>query len=383
LKLIKPVKKYLVIISFLACVFIPSVANADEETNFRVGLVNNNQVFSNPAEATSGGVIRLSVSNGKDATVKVELVDIFANSQGVKQSVPLNSTPFSPANLVNYEVLQPNYRPNGEAQFIDISYSFIDAESINRPVIGGLKISLETPNEESGEPEGLTLNSSIVATFSYYPIGSTSGDFELDALLNVQSINLESVRTESLIYSLIPDLPRLFNDGPIRASVSVINNGNIYLQTKTEISVDRVKIFSGFNREELFKDNLDEFFLIPGQSGSGQTLFVNQILGSEKVTDALPGIGIFQIKLSATGTIGSEALTQLNEGVWFVIFPWKPFFLIFLVFILILVVQQQRLKNPFLAVKDYSKTTTYQQQDQWTGDILDTLIADSNKEEKT
>ena len=227
----------------------------------------------------------------------------------------------------------------------------------------------------------MTLNSAIVATFSYYPIGSTSGDFELDALLNVQSIALESVRTESLIYSLIPDLPRLFNDGPLRASVSVINSGNIFLQTKTEISVDRVKIFSGFNREELFKDNLDELLLIPGQSGSGQTLFVNQIVGSEKVTDALPGIGIFQIKLNATGTIGGDVLAQLNEGVWFVIFPWKPFFLIFLVFILILVVQKQRLKNPFLAVKDYRKTNTYQQQDQLTGDILDTLIADSKKEE--
>jgi hypothetical protein len=363
------------------CVFNPSVVQADEETNFRVGLVNNNQVFSNPAEATSGGVIRLSVSNGRDATVKVELVDIFANSQGLKQEVPLNSTPFSPANLVNYEVLQPNYQPNGEKQLIDISYSFIDAENINRPVIGGLKISLETPNEDSGEPEGLTLNSSIVATFSYYPIGSTSGDFELDALLNVQSIDLESVTTESLIYSLMPDLPRLFNDGPIRASVSVINNGNIFLQTKTEISVERLKIFSGFNREELFKDNLVELLLVPGQVGSGQTLFVNQIVGSEKVTDALPGIGIFQIKLNATGTIGGDVLAQLNEGVWFVIFPWKPFFLIFLVFILILVVQKQRLKNPFLAVKDYSKTTTYQQQDQWTGGIIDTLIADSKKEE--
>jgi hypothetical protein len=383
LNLTKPTKKYLVIISFLVCVFNPSVVQADEETNFRVGLVNNNQVFSNPAEATSGGVIRLSVSNGRDATVKVELVDIFANSQGAKQSVPLNSTPFSPANLVSYEVLQPNYQPNGEKQFIDISYSFIDAENINRPVIGGLKISLDELNEESGEPEGLTLNSAIVATFSYYPIGSTSGDFELDALLNVKSIDLESVRPESLIYSLLPDFPRLFNDGPIRASVSLINNGNIFLQTKTEISVDQLKIFSGFNREELFKDNLDELLLIPGQTGSGQKLFVNQIVGSEKVTDALPGIGIFQIKVKTTGTIGGDVLTQINEALWFVIFPWKPFFLIFLVFILILIVQRQRLNNPSLAVKDYSKTTTYQQQDQWTGDILDTLIADSNKEEKT
>ena len=327
------------------CIFNPQVAKADEQTNFRVGLVDNNQVFSNPAEATSGGVIRLSVSNGRDATVKVELVDIFANSQGAKQSVPLNSTPFSPANLVNYEVLQPNYQPNGEKQFIDISYSFIDAENINRPVIGGLKISLETPNEESGEPEGLTLNSAIVATFSYYPIGSTSGDFELDALLNIRGIDLASIRQEPLIYSLMPDLPGLFNDGPIRASVSVINNGNIFLQTKTEISVNRLKIFSGFNREELFKDNLDELLLIPGQSGSGQKLLVNEIVGSERVVDALAGIGIFQIQVTATGGIGNEVLAQPSKTLWFVIFPWKPFFLILLVFILILMAQKRRLNK--------------------------------------
>ena len=107
--------------------FNPSSAQSDEDTNFRVGLVNKNQVFSNATEATSGGVIRLSVSNGRDATVKVELVDIFANSEGVKQVVPLGSTPFSPANLVTYKVLEPSYKPNGKTQFIETSYSFINA----------------------------------------------------------------------------------------------------------------------------------------------------------------------------------------------------------------------------------------------------------------
>ena len=382
MKLTKPAKKYLAINCFLFCIFNPSSAQADEDTNFRVGLVNKNQVFSNAAEATSGGVIRLSVSDGRDATVKVDLVDIFANSEGVKQAVPLGSTPSSPEDLVSYEVLQPRYKPNGETQFIDISYSFKDAENIDRPVIGGLKISLVTTNEESGEANGFTVDSAIVATFTYYPIGSTSSDFELDALLNVQRIDVESVRPESLIYALMPDLPRLFNDGPIRASISLINNGNIFLQTRSEISVDRLKIFSGFNREELFRDKLEELLLVPGQVGSGQKLLVNKIVGSEKVADALPGIGIFQIKVKTSGTIGSEVLAELNEGVWFVIFPWKPFFLIFLVFILILIVQKQRLSNSPFSVRDDSKIKSYQQQDQWAGDIIETLIANNKKEEK-
>ena len=383
MKLTKPAKKYIVINCLLFCIFNSSSAQADEDSNFRVGLVNKNQIFSNAAEATSGGVIRLSVSDGSDATVKVELVDIFANSEGVKQEVPLGSTPFSPENLVNYKVLKPNYKPNGETQFIDISYSFKDAENIDRPVIGGLKISLVTSNEESGDAEGFTVNSAIVATFTYYPIGSTSTDFELDALLKLQRIDVESVRPESLIYALMPDLPRLFNDGPIRANISLINNGNIFLQTRSEISVDRLKIFSGFNREELFRDNLEELLLVPGQVGSGQKLLVNEIVGSEKVADALPGIGIFQIKVKTSGTIGSDVLAELNEGVWFVIFPWKPFFLIFLVFILILIVQKQRLSNSPFSVRDDSKIKSYQQQDQWAGDIIETLIANNKKEEKS
>jgi len=383
LKLKKSAKKYHLITCFVLCVLNPSLAQADEDTNFRVGLDNKSQVFSNAAEAKSGGVIRFSVSNGRDATVKAELVDIFANSEGAKQAVPLGSTPFSPENLVNYKVLKPNYKPNGETQFIDISYSFKDAENIDRPVIGGLKISLVTSNEESGEPEGFTVNSAIVATFTYYPIGSTSGEFELDALLNVQRIDVESVRSESLIYALMPDLPRLFNDGPMRASISLMNNGNIFLQTRNEISVDRLKIFSGFNREELFRDNLEELLLVPGQVGSRQKLLVNEIVGSEKVADALPGIGIFQIKVKTSGTIGSDVLTEINEDVWFVIFPWKPFFLIFLVFIVILIVQNQRLSNFPFAVRDDSKIKSYQQQDQWAGDIIETLIANNKKEEKS
>ena len=383
MKLKKSAKKYHLITCFVLCVLNPSLAQADEDTNFRVGLDNKSQIFSNAAEAKSGGVIRFSVSNGRDATVKAELVDIFANSEGAKQAVPLGSTPFSPENLVNYKVLKPNYKPNGETQFIDISYSFKDAENIDRPVIGGLKISLVTSNEESGEPEGFTVNSAIVATFTYYPIGSTSGEFELDALLNVQRIDVESVRSESLIYALMPDLPRLFNDGPIRASISLMNNGNIFLQTRNEISVDRLKIFSGFNREELFRDNLEELLLVPGQVGSRQKLLVNEIVGSEKVADALPGIGIFQIKVKTSGTIGSDVLTEINEDVWFVIFPWKPFFLIFLVFIVILIVQNQRLSNFPFAVRDDSKIKSYQQQDQWAGDIIETLIANNKKEEKS
>jgi hypothetical protein len=199
----------------------------------------------------------------------------------------------------------------------------------------------------------------------------------------VQRIDVESVRPESLIYALMPDLPRLFNDGPIRANISLINNGNIFLQTRSEISVDRLKIFSGFNREELFRDNLEELLLVPGQVGSGQKLLVNEIVGSEKVADALPGIGIFQIKVKTSGTIGSDVLAELNEGVWFVIFPWKPFFLIFLLFIVILIVQKQRLINSPLAVRDDSKIKSYQQQDQWAGDIIETLIANNKKEEKS
>ena len=151
------------------CALNPSLAQADDDTNFRVGLENKSQIFSNAAEAKSGGVIRFSVSNGRDATVKAELVDIFVNSEGAKKAVPLGSTPFSPENLVNYKVLKPNYKPNGETQFIDISYSLKDDEHIDRPVIGGLKISLVTTNEESGEAKGFTVDSAIVATFTFCP----------------------------------------------------------------------------------------------------------------------------------------------------------------------------------------------------------------------
>jgi hypothetical protein len=221
-----------------------------------------------------------------------------------------------------------------------------------------------------------------VATFSYYPIGSTSSNFEIDAGLNVQKIELESVRSESLIYSLMPDLPRLFNDGPLRASVSLLNTGNIFLQTNNIISVDQLKIFGGFSREELYNDTLDDFLLVPGQVGSDQKLLVNQILGSERVADVLPGFGIFQIKVNATGAIGNEVLVQESKSRWFVIFPWKPLFLIFLVFILILTIQRRGFKNSSLTVNYETKTKTDAQQDQWAGEIIDTLIAESKKESK-
>jgi hypothetical protein len=53
-----------------------------------------------------------------------------------------------------------------------------------------------------------------------------------------------------------------------------------------------------------------------------------------------------------------------------------------LVFILILTFQRRGFKNSLLTVNYETKTKTDAQQDQWAGDIIDTLIAESKKESK-
>jgi len=73
---------------------------------------------------------------------------------------------------------------------------------------------------------------------------------------------------------------------------------------------------------------------------------------------------------------------QESKSRWFVIFPWKPLFLIFLVFILILTIQRRGFKNSSLTVNYETKTKTDAHQDQWAEDIIDTLIAESKKESK-
>ena len=64
-----------------AAILLPLQAFDDSEVeSLRLGLQNNNQVFTSERIAEIGGTFSLSVGGGTKAAVQLELVDIFADT---------------------------------------------------------------------------------------------------------------------------------------------------------------------------------------------------------------------------------------------------------------------------------------------------------------
>ena len=141
-------------------------ASAEESKNFRFGLEGTNAVFTSEREAIAGSTFRLAVKDGQLASIKVELVDIFSDSTGAKKAIPLGSSPFSPDGLVTFTEITSLYEPSEDFQYFDVSFRFSEDLVLDRPVLGGLSISL-VPENPAGDQKGV--QSSIVGTFAYLP----------------------------------------------------------------------------------------------------------------------------------------------------------------------------------------------------------------------
>jgi hypothetical protein len=302
----------------LAVVTLSPVALSSGELSF--GIAGNNQLFTSSQEASSGGVIELSVSGGVPSTVRVELVDIYADELGDKRPLPLNSSPFTPEGLVDFPRIAGTYVPNGETQRIEVPFTFLDPSAIDRPVLGGLRLTVVPDASEEGD---LSLTSAIVATFAYYPDGmvnSLAGGIQPE--LAIESPSFERTAGDLFPFSLLPDFPMVFNFGPISATTSVRNTGNIFLDVRSQVSVQETNFFGGSVKEPFIRTAPQESFLVPNQ----QIEFTDQLQGpsaGDEPAVALPRIGIFEVVTTTTGTLGQSVSVTSTESKLLILFPWK------------------------------------------------------------
>jgi hypothetical protein len=136
-------------------------------------------------------------------------VDIITGNSGAKTSIPLNSGPFTPFELVEFRIDYPDYLPSQEFQNFNISFNFKQDAVLDRPVLGGLSISLvpETQAEEQ-----TTVKSSVVATFAYIPeTGLNLNQYKPELEVSVPSISQRA--PDFFPLNLLPDFPFLQNHG--------------------------------------------------------------------------------------------------------------------------------------------------------------------------
>ena len=317
-----------------------NVSFANEEKNYSYGLQGNNLVFKTVEDANKGGSFRLAIKDGQPGTISVELVDIVSNSSGSKISIPLNSSPFTPFGLVRFTESYPSYQPSDEFQYFDISMSFEEGVSLDRPVLGGLAISL-IPDDQSAE--AIDIASSIVATFAYIPPAGISPQ-DYNPAIGLTGPTIERVNPDFFPLNLIPDLPFVYNHGEFLVEYQLENTGDIFLDTTTEVSVETLGL-AGSQDAEVFNQS-DTVFLVPGQK-SNKAVEINP----QNSTGNLLGLGIYRLTTTATGEMGDQLATNSANQQTLIVFPWKQSVLL----LALIVVFRRRIARAFNWLLGYVK----------------------------
>lgn len=285
---------------------------AEEGESFRYGLLRNNLVFKTVEEAKLGGSFRLAVKGGQPAYISVELVDIVSDSSGFKKSIPVNSSPFTSNGLVEFATSYPNYEPSDEFLYFDISLKFNDGIDLERPVLGGLSISI-IPEEQTRDQ--VAVASSIVATFAYIP-GAGIDLKEYAPALTLKGPDIERKTGDFFPLNLLPNLPFVSNHGDLGLGYQLTNTGKIFLETTTEVIVQQVGLL-GQRDVEVFRQS-SSAFLVPGQQAN-QALEILQLDSENQSLD----IGLYYFKVTSTGQMGDQIETSTSNQEVHVIFPWK------------------------------------------------------------
>ena len=328
----------------LASILLASIATsatfAEEAKPFSFGLEGNNLVFSTVEEAKAGGSFRLAIRDGERANISVKLVDIVSNSSGFKQAIELNSSPFTPNGLVSFPESYPAYAPSSEIQYFDIDLKFKDSAVLDRPVLGGIAVSLVP---EKKNKKQFAAESAIVATFAYIPATGINIE-EYSPGLTLTGPAITRVKEDILPLNLIPNLPFLTNHGDLTLNYKLENTGKIFLETVADLEVQQLGFFG--ETDKLILSDSQELFMVPDQF-SEQTILVSP---SDTANRNL-GIGIYRFDLTATGKLGDQIDTNASNQQLLIIFPWKQSLLALGVLILV----RRRIYRAFKSVFDLLK----------------------------
>jgi hypothetical protein len=321
----------------LLCAF-PTVASQDDP--FRYGLENNNPVFLSREAALEGSSFRFLIKGGTRATIVAELVDLYSDYSGSKQTIPLGSSKFSPEGLIEFDEVISEYQPSEEFQYFDVPFHFKDDLDVVNPVLGGLRMSVVTQDVDT---QGFTVESSVVGTFSYFPTGK---GLEYSPAIALWRPIVKGMGTEIPPFGLIPDFPFLMNDGNFTVDYEFTNPGDIFLESTSEVVLSGPSFLWQSTDQEAFRSSSDKAFLVPNQIATNQVV-VAQKVDDGIVIESLP-YGVYTLTTSVSGALGSENRVEDTDTQVIVIFPWK-----YTLFLLILLVAfRKRIKSAAIAAWD-------------------------------
>jgi hypothetical protein len=209
---------------------------------------------------------------------------------------------------------------------------------LDRPVLGGLSISL-VPENPTGDQQ--VVQSSIVGTFAYLPATGINLEEYAPGLL-LAGPTIERVTPDFFPLNLLPNFPFSLNHGDVRLTYQLSNTGLIFLETSTDIGVEKIGLF-GQQDKQVFSSSVSAF-LVPGQQSEEAV----EISPTESESQLL-GIGLYSFTTTATGEIGDQITTSTSNQPLLVIFPWKQSLLA----LMLLIVFRKRVFRAFGSIRDY------------------------------
>ena len=255
------------------------------------------------------------MKNGSKALVKVELVDIFVDESGSKRVLPLGASPFTAEGLVIFDQNLASYTPSTEFQYFDVPFRFKKKTTIDRPVMGGLRISLQTEDEQTG---AISVNSAVVGTFVFLPKGA---GLNTKPGIKLSEYNLSRSNQDFFPFNLIPDLPFLYNSGPIQSNFAIENTGDIFLEVTSEVSVKPFPILGLGAGAPLFTHTSEALLVLPGQVVQ-KSVAIDGTPQGDLPSSAL-GIGTYEVTTSVIGSLSEDLNVADSQSYWYVVFPWK------------------------------------------------------------
>jgi hypothetical protein len=259
------------------------------------------------------------VSGGSKADISFEITDIYIDSSGTKQMLPVNSTPNSPKNYFRLGEFEKTYVANGKTQDLKIRLTLDDPSKVTEVINGGVKIKVDPT--AYGKNTTIKSSTGIVLTFVYLPpnLKGTS----IIPKLNFSNFDVEKISSRNLIDRLIPDIPSWVHAGPVAISYQRENTGNIFLTVSEKLSIVPRSLFSKSETSTaLFTATSANRLIIPNQRSVSSFQVVDLTRNTNQQVNPLKW-GIYTVSVEAVGKTGEKVVLKESNSRVLIVFPWK------------------------------------------------------------
>lgn len=290
----------------------PASAIADANNSLSVQRSSFQFVIDRPGVTVDRYLLKVIVSDSRDGKLTVGFRDAEDLSKP-SAMLPAGSMKTSLANVLELMPQDLSYEGKNTSQVFELE--FRPKDSYSRQLFQGyIAISFSPDNDsESGASSEIGALSPLVVVPYGLPLTSELGAFKPSDISNLKIYSKERL---SFVDSLLPDVPGLINVGPVEASFTVSNPGDLPNFTGLKFSI--------FQGEEIYVSQTSEKKLM--LSGHSETYSFRGVISdvqTNREINVLPNFGVFRVEIEVTSDLSGREVAPIVVERTFVIAPWK------------------------------------------------------------